>query len=289
MTLFHQNSRSWKLLILLILVSVASACVEEIEIQAGESITENLIIEGQITNELTRHEVKITRSSQFVSQSPPEPVTGMRVTIAAPNRTHVLTELTPGHYFTDSIAGVPGIAYTLQVTGEGQVYQATDLMPEIPDDFEPATFTLQRDFLDYEFRRHQFGFPEPNYWELHIFREDFPEFEIDWESLGKQVGVEVDENLTYTFTYYTHPTIEVNGLLDFEIPHYFGFNSNFEVLHKRFGLSATYYEFLRAVFMETEWRGTLFPSAPGNIRGNVSEGAFGYFRAMSVREKWYEP
>ena len=101
--------------------------------------------------------------------------------------------------------------------------------------------------------------------------------------------MEVSNDFNYTFTYYTHDNIAVNGLLNFEIPHYYGFGTTFRVRQKKYNLSPEYYEFLRALFIETEWRGTLFPSNPENIVGNIDNGVLGYFSAVSVRSKAFRP
>ncbi len=267
-----------------------AGCIEEIPLKTLDQTAANLVIEGRISSELREHEIRLTRSADFAAFEEPAPIQNATVTIEGGGEIYDLREVNPGIYRTDSLAGVPGEEYRLTVLIEGQAYRASDRMPTIPSPFDPVVFGRRNDFLDFEFRRHQFGFLEPNLWEIHLSRDSVP-FDltrIDPSELGKQVGVEVSEDYNYVFTYYTHPSIEVNGLLNFDIPHSYGFNSGFEITQKKFGISEPYYQFLRSIFMETEWRGTIFPSIPANVQGNV-EGAFGYFSAVSVASLSFRP
>ena len=122
-------------------------------------------------------------------------------------------------------------------------------------------------------------------WELILTPKDSSQYaQIDISRLGQQVGIKVVPPGIYTFTFFTHPNIEVNGLMNFQEAHFYGFRSGRYVTQKRFSISQSYYDFLRSVFMETEWRGTLFDSTPANIKGNVSNGGLGFFSAQAVRK-----
>ena len=275
------NRTNWHSLWIIVLC-LLTGCVEEVDLP-DLGAEKFLVIEGRITDEMKKHQVKVTRSTNFKREESPEPVSGLEIAIAGPTQTHFLREEAPGIYRTDSIAGFPGEVYTLRVTGDDQLYEATDTMPLLPEPFTPVEFSKDRAFIDFEYRRHQFGFVQPNLWELHVIRDslpaDFPQ--VDPSRLGQQIGVEVSEDYTYLFTYYTHPRIEVSGLLNFEIPHFYGFSPGIRVVQKKFSLSEQHYRFLRTLFMETEWRGTLFPATPANIKGNISGGALGFFSAVS--------
>ena len=199
-----------------------------------------------------------------------------------------LSEIVPGKYITDSIKGIPGNYYTLSIKWEGKGYVATDYMKAIPLDFEPQAFLWDRDHFEFEFRRHQFGFVEANLWQLVISPTDTSLIPpVDLSILGQQVGIEVSPPATYHFTYFSHPHIEVSGLMNFEEGHFYGFLPGHKVIQKRYSLSDSCYQFLRAVFMETEWRETIFNSTPANVKGNVSGGALGYFSAHAVKTKQF--
>lgn len=266
------------------------ACVEEITLAPADP-GPYLVIEGAITNERLEHTVSINYSSYFGDEVAPEPVSGLQVILKGPGADELLRETAPGVYRTDSLAGIPGAVYTLEVYDGNQRYSARDTMPPLPSAFEPVRFSRRDGVYDFEFRRHQFGFAHPNRWELHILRDSIPDAlqGVDPDRLGQQVGIEVSDNYAYYFTYFTHPNVEVSGLMNFDIPHFYGFQPGFRVLQKKYAFSSGYYRFLRSVFMETEWRGTLFATTPANINGNFNGGALGYFSALSVVELAFEP
>lgn len=267
-----------------------SACTEEI-LLAPSTSPPQLVIEGQISNERKEHLVSVSRSGDHTHGHSPEPVSGLQIILSGPEGTTQLRETTAGKYRTDSLAGLPGATYTLQVNDGSRIYRASDTMPAVPEDFEPAEFSRHGEYLDYEFRRHQFGFTSANRWELYVIRDSLPEelAGIDPAKLGQQLGVEVSLDYSYRFTFYTHPKLEVSGLMDFEIPHFYGFPAGFHVVQKKYNLSAAYYQFLRALFMETEWRGTLFSTVPANVRGNFDQDALGYFSAVSTLTRSFIP
>lgn len=266
------------------------SCVEEIDISSLQDDT-FLVVQGQITNELKRHEVLLTKSGQFKDTASFLRITGAEVIITEGQHRYYLQEESPGRYLSDSLSGIPGKVYRLLVSYDGQMFEAADTMPALPEAFEPAFFSKQGNFLDLEYRRHQFGFASPHKWELFVIRDpiDTLTYNIDINRVGLQVGVDILPPFTYRFTYFTHPSIEVNGLMNFDVPHFYGFNTGFKVVQKKYNLSEAYYAYLRSLFMETEWRGTLFPSTPANLQGNVSNGALGFFSASSVRGLSYVP
>ena len=269
----------------LFLIFVFSGCIEEFVLEE-DSKTSYLIVDGQISNEYKRHAVRLSWSGPLQTEDYLAASNAI-VEIRTPDETYPLTEVQPGYYLTDSLAGIPLQTYTLHVEHQGKTYLATDQMPARPSPFEPITFREENGFYEFEYRRHQFGFDTPNQWELFIHRDTtqpLPEW-ADSSRLGLQVGVEVYADLTYQFTYFTHPNIEVAGLMNFDIPHFYGFSPGFTATLKKYALSAEYYAFLRAVFQETEWRGTLFSTVPANVEGNVDgDLVLGYFSAVAVEE-----
>jgi hypothetical protein len=264
------------------------SCQEEVEL-TEYSAQPVLVVDGEITNEYRPQQIRLSQSADYRAEKPFPAATGAFVSLSDGMQTLDLVEVEPGLYQTDSLAGQPGKIYTLQINWEGQNYTASDTMPALPGVFDPVSFNAEGKDGTFEYRRHQFGFPEANKWELIVAVKDttdFPDYDID--RLGQQVGIEVKPPADYYFTYFTHPNIEVNGLMNFEEGHFYGYVNPRIVTQKRYALSASHYQFLRALFMETEWRGTLFDSTPANVKGNVSNGALGFFSACSVRSIQFE-
>lgn len=269
------------------LLSLAS-CREEIVLD-GHPPEPRLVVEGQITSEFQRHSVRLSLSGSYRGGAPYEKVTGAFMTITDGQTTFHLEEVETGLYLTDSLAGTPGNVYTLSIQWEGELFEASDTMGEVPPPFTPVEFVVNdRGFPTMEYRRHQFGFPEANRWQVIVGPQDTLLQPVFTSSLGQQIGVDVDTTGAYTFNFYTHPNIEVSGLMNFEEAHFYGFKLGRTVTQKRFSLSLSYYRYLRAMFLETEWRGTLFDSVPGEVKGNVSNGGLGFFSAQAVRTVEFE-
>ena len=269
------------------LTALLYSCQEEIELDDYAN-DPRLVVEGGITNEYRRHEVKLSLSGDYRGRAPYEKVGGALVSITDGSSVFFLEETEKGVYKTDSLAGLPGRVYTLAIEWDEEQYQASDTMGPVPPPFTTVDFVDEVDHSTMEYRRHQFGFPEANRWQVIVGPPDTLLRPVNTSMLGLQIGVDVDTAGAYTFNFFTHPNIEVNGLMNFEEAHFYGFNPGRTVTQKRFSLSAPYYQYLRALFSETEWRGTLFDSTPGEVKGNVSNGGLGYFSAQAVRAVVFE-
>lgn len=276
------------MIILLASLFFFSSCQEEVELDTYQA-DPRLVVEGYITNEFQRHSVRLSLSGDYRGKEPYEKATGALVTVTDGQSVFLLEEVEPGLYLTDSLAGIPGRLYTLKAEWNGEWYEASDTMGMVPPPFTTVEFVVNdKGFRTMEYRRHQFGFPEANRWQLLVGPPDSLWRPASTSMLGQQIGVDVDTAGAYTFNFFTHPSIEVNGLMNFEEAHFYGFRSGRTVAQKRFSLSSPYYQYLRALFSETEWRGTLFDSVPGEVKGNVSNGGLGFFSAQAVRTVMFE-
>lgn len=91
------------------------ACTEEITMEVPEG-RKRPVVEGYFTNELKRHEVILSYSSEFYS-SDREMITGAEVYVVGGGDTVYYYEQpdNPGHYLTDSVAGHKSRTYHLEV------------------------------------------------------------------------------------------------------------------------------------------------------------------------------
>ena len=55
-----------------------------------------------------------------------------------------------------------------------------------------------------------------------------------------------------------------------------------QIIRKKYSLSAAHQQFVRALLLETEWRGGLFDAEQGNVPTNFSHGIRGWFGACTV-------
>ena len=257
------------------------SCEEEFDINLPP-VEPQLVVDGLITDEFKRHAVYLSLSDNYDLDSPHPRVEDAIVILSDGENTFPLNETSAGVYQTDSLRGNPGKTYTLTIVWEGKTYTAQDKMPEVSD-AEPPYITVSSDRFELEFRRHLFGFPEANRWELNVLPDNSPP-DLDTTRFGQQIGIKVYSDGRRVFEYFTHPSIEVNGLLDFEEGHFYGFRIGATIIVKKYSMSDAYYQFLMGVFQETEWRGTLFDVIPANVRSNVSGDALGFFAASAVKE-----
>ncbi len=127
----------FKIIFIITFLSSVYSCTERIDIntKAGES---KLSVFGYITNDTTRHIIKITRTAPYFSTNAPEGISNAVVTISDESNIYTLTESMdyPGVYFTQkNVYGEEGETYTLDILldfdgdGVNEHYQAVAKMP----------------------------------------------------------------------------------------------------------------------------------------------------------------
>lgn len=275
--------------IFLIVFSLACllSCVQELEPDSLGDPVSLLVVDGAITTQEGPQTVKLTLSKSLEALNEPSPpVSGAEVSVSDGSRTWHFTENEPGIYQSaPSMQGKVGETYSLTIVSEGKTYTASEKLysggdfdeellfhPPPDPDYKGASFAI----ID-----HQFGFDEPHQWEVIV---DDTAYYRPSRTGGDSVLVEVASR---TFTYYTHPLIEPNGLFTFSPTNYYGYPAGLGITFRRLSISGLHYRYLRALFSETEWRGGLFDTPPGNLPTNLEGGAIGYFAAREVVEKRY--
>ncbi|MCK4344317.1 MAG: DUF4249 domain-containing protein [Bacteroidales bacterium] len=243
-------------------------CTEKINIELIEA-DRKLVIEGTITNEIKAHEVRLTKSSGYYDNERPEPVQGAKVTIQDFNNMYELVEVLPGIYQTfPDVRGDPGSTYTLIVEVENEKYIAVSKMPWTPlldsikfyeDDIDPNVIYIGL-FAP------ENPIPGNNYY-FNVYKDDI----LLSNDLTKRTYVNDDLiNGRYLF-----------GLKVHTIKAQLGNRITLEVG----SISKEYFKYCLAIIRETAYADSPFEAAPGNINGNISNGAFGYFSAHSIVRK----
>ena len=266
------------------LIICLNACQEEVEF-SPVTTESRLVVNGSITTEYKVHTVRLSLSGPLAKGVSFQPVEGAEVMIMEGEENWAfLKETKPGVYSSDSIAAKVNALYTLEINWNGQVFLAQDSLKGIGSPINPIEFDSFGNFREIEFRRHLFGLNESSK-EIAVVTPKELKTEIDTARAGLTTGVKLLPGGVYEFTSFGHPRIEVNGLLNFEDGKFFGFRTGARVFQRKFSLSGRYYQYLRSVFIETEWRGTLFDTPPANVNGNVSNGALGFFSAHDVASR----
>src|SRR5690606_28704083 len=111
------------------LILLGMGCEDVIDVDLKDA-TPQLIIVGEVSNRLEDQQVTISRTVDFTSDNPFDPVSGAEVTILDEDgRSFELIERAPGRY-RSRFKGETGHVYRLWVRVEGQEFTASSRMPE---------------------------------------------------------------------------------------------------------------------------------------------------------------
>ncbi len=246
-----------------------TSCTELIDIRLDEGDVV-IVIEGEISNEPGRHLVKVTRSAGYFANQPAPRVSGATVSINDGANVYLLTEEEPGYYYTGAdVFGEPGKTYQLSVIIDGTEYNASSQMkPVMPIDSIQFSRSVEQD----------------GYWEVLLFAQepDTPGDYYMWRSYRN------DTLLTDSISkiiFLGDDLINgryLNGLIVQQVEAEPGDEITLEML----AVPQDYFQFVLTLLIESRWRGGPFDGPPANIRGNISNGALGFFVAYSqTREK----
>jgi hypothetical protein len=250
-----------------------SSCLEEVSIEefTGEP-SGRLVIEGLITNERKAHYVKLTRTTNAIPKEPAPPVAGASVSVSdGTNVFYLFEDSIPGVYLTDTtVQGEVGKIYTLSVYAEGKRYQAEDRM-EATNDFN------QSDGLQVSRKPQGSGGFISQLFTV-LYGADKP----------SMVSIEIvnprPEDETKRIWYYSFPGSDADNL--FPTPtESLNFVPGTIFRQTKYALSDGHYLFLRAMLLETLYKGGIFGSVRANVPTNITNGALGFFGACSVKKR----
>jgi hypothetical protein len=273
----RKNLPSYYLLLAALLPLLLHSCRKPIDLILDSTYT-RLVVEGSITDQAKAHRVILTLSSDYLTDRPPTPVTGAIVTIHDGANTFLLTETEPGIYETDpTVQGVPGRRYTLIVKGvdidnDGvmEEYTASDLLKP----------TMVLDSIVAELQQ---PVVNPPLYRVRGWGQEPPTPDDCYQWLYYLNGVLQTDTLNKTL--FADDTF-VNGSY---LPGLFMFfdvkgSPGDTLLVETRSLTREYYTFLVTFMLETVWNQGGGSGPPANIKGNISNGALGYFSAHAVTQ-----
>lgn len=120
-----------RFLLLILSFFIASACRELVELDLPKQ-EPMLVIEGELSDTLSPHEIRITLTQDYFSKDPAPVVEDAVVRISDDaGNSEELRYAGDGFYKTEVLEGVIGRTYTLQVYWQGQEYESSGrLLPE---------------------------------------------------------------------------------------------------------------------------------------------------------------
>lgn len=264
--------------IFLVMTAFSVACTERIEIRLDKGF-ERLVVEGSITTERKAHEVKLSRTSDYFYNLPPEIVTGAQVTITDNSVRYTLIEKEPGIYRTaDNLRGFPGHNYTLDIllkepVGGYDQYKASSYMNDISP-VDSIGLLFHSDWGEkgiWEVKCYVLDPPTADFYRFMVSRNNIPVTDTlnEWF---------VTDDKFFNGSYIFGAAI---GFLDQGSPGE-SLKPGDLVTGEIHSLGKEYASFIQEAQSELFGSNPLFSGPPANVKGNISNGAFGFFAAYSV-------
>ncbi|MGQ7871413.1 DUF4249 domain-containing protein [Sunxiuqinia sp. sy24] len=267
-------------IVCLFLLMTLFACTERVDFELDEAGEPLLVVFGEITNDTMAHEVRLSKSAPYFSNQAVEMVSNAELSLYDGVETIELAEdperrgvyLTPVDYF-----GLVGREYRLDISnvdvnadGELETYWVeTEMKPTAPVFGVAVVYNVSWEG-----------------WEVGVFSEDNPNTEDYYLFKVYQNGVLATDSL---HNYRAVDDRFFNGNeLQGAFVQYFDEEKGEQVAKgdtitlEMAGITQEYYDFLVAVDRETSTKVPLFSGPPANIKGNISNGALGFFAVMEV-------
>ncbi len=268
------------LILFIFCIILFQACTERVEIDLKQEGEIKLVVFAEITNDTMAHEVHLTTSAPYFYNQEMPRVSNAEVSISDGFEEIQLTEdiSRPGIYLTpDDYFGVAGRSYQLTIenvdidgNGRDEEYSAETIMNPVP----------QVDSINVKYNSRWDG------WEVALFSQD-PAESDDW-----YIFKVYKNGVLYTDTindYWTTDDRFFNGnKIDGPMVQFFDEEEDElvelgDTITLEMGaITEEYYYFIDGVFQEANEKIPMFSGPAANLKGNISNGALGFFTVMEV-------
>lgn len=258
-----------------VLLIVLASCVKQTDWPLPEYSSGIIVVDAILTDEQQVQTITLSLPASDLS-SVPEPVTGATVFITSADSLWFLAEdsLQEGHYLTDSLfVAVLNTGYTLQINWQEKNYSAQ------------ASMVAGKFFNELTYKKNEGDDLYHIDWVASAFSGDHPamwEVLADWSSLPGYDTLDPSA-CRVRLLFYTLPTIDVSQIFAPIVEQTF-FPEGSIITERRYSITSGHAEFLRQLLLETNWQGSMFPSANANVITNLSPGAIGFFGVCAVTE-----
>ncbi|NVN93768.1 MAG: DUF4249 domain-containing protein [Bacteroidetes bacterium] len=266
-------------LILLSIVTMLFSCTEKMDIQLDDTYT-RLVVEGRFSTDTTVHKVRLTKTSSYFYNNTALPVSGAIVTISDGVNTILLTEnpLHLGVYETPaSTYGMIGKTYHLliknvDIDGDGvkEEYSANSTIYPI-NKVDSIAMKYDPHFESWEVKCYVLDPPTEDYYLFNIYKNHVLLTDTITEPLV------VDDKM-YNGNYTNGIGV---GYLRDEKPDEKAFPGDTIEL-EIWRITKEFQKFVMELQDATRPSTPLFSGPPANVKGNISNGAVGYFTAYSI-------
>ena len=257
--------------IALLLIFFASACTEDYDVEL-ESTYVRLVVQGSISDELKAHQVSLTWSADYFSNSPAPKVKGASVSISDGENTFDLTEVSDGLYETDTIVGEPGKTYTLTINSDGETYSSSCKL-NFCDPIDSINFGYY-DWSEYYETNDTMLYIllnalEPatpgNFYLWNVYKNGILESDT-LDEVYFSDDIFVNGNYMYDVMVQLVEDVSIGDTITLEMQ----------------AITEEYYNYITQIMTETIWNMGPLDGPPANPAGNISNGAMGFFLAYSV-------
>lgn len=261
-----------RLYIFFLLSILLWSCEEKTDWEMNFGDLNTVVVEAILTNEVKQQVVKLSKPFAGLNGEP-VPVSGAVIIVSngTADMNFIESAENPGTYLSEEPAGASiDKAYNLTITSGGKTYTAsTGMVPVI------ASMPLQVIAAEDNLRKVNWTAPRYNPDDLAMY-----EVLISWTHL---TDTAIADTLTEArMLHYTLNTIDVSYIVFPQQKEEVLFPAGSVLIVKKYSLTEDFAAYLRALLAETEWQGSLFEDARGNLPTNISNGGLGYFSACSV-------
>jgi hypothetical protein len=267
-----------KIISSLLISAAVISCTERIDLPLDESSV-RLVVEGAITSETTAHSVYLTQSTSYYYNQGPPVVTGASVNVTDGENVYELIEEEPGIYRTSNdFHGVEGMTYTLNIKLASPIGGYTD--------FTASSTISKIVILDSVSLVFYPEYGEMGLWEVKCSLQDSPSADFYRFELYRNEHLITHKLSKWRITDDTFFNgVYAAGL----IVDYLDQNTDNEKLIPGDTLwvglnkiSREYFSFIQQAQSELRGSNPLFSGPGANVKGNISNGAIGFFAAYPV-------
>ncbi len=264
-----------RVIVNIILLVMLAGCVKQTEWPVPDQSSGLISVNAILTDEQRIHSITITLPVSEPNAIP-HPVTGATVLITTADSLWFLTEdsVHPGNYLSDStLVAILNTGYTMQINWEEKNYSAQASM--VPGEvFNELIYKKNEgdDLYHIDWVASAFSVDNPAMWEVLIDWSFLPGFDTLDPAICRA-----------RLLFYTLPTLDVSQIFA-PVVEQTSFPIGSVITERRYSLAPGHAEFIRQLLLETNWQGSMFPTANANVITNLSPGAIGYFGVCAVTE-----
>lgn len=266
----------------LILLMLLASCTERVDLDLQSAGDPKLVVFGEFTNEVKQHELRLGKSAPYFSNKPMEAVSGAMVTVDDGDNKIILHEdsIRPGIYLTPpDYYGKVGHTYRLNISnvdvnGDGamETYTAQTIMkPSAPIEWTKVVYN-----------------PLWRGWEVMISSKSLNQEKHFYLFKVYKNGVLYTDSISKYWTT-DERFLNANEINGTTVQFFEKDNGEFvykddTVTIEMAGITKEYIDFINGVLDEISEKVPLFSGPSANVKGNISNGALGFFAVMGVEK-----